>query len=154
MATEKLTALITAIRSFQDAGGSVDLIARSQALDLVDIEEALSVRFPESLSEFYTAIEYLRIGGDEFVVAGNLVETTSRLRDSELGLRQQCIPILDDGMGGHYCVICSKRKPRAPKGDVGNVIFWSMEDPSAEEFKASDVFDFIQRLIRRRLDDL
>ena len=114
-----------------------DVLTRTSAPDIDGVGAALGLIFPKDLADFHSTMSYLRIGGDECFPLEQLGDIAQRLRNGKPRIRNNWIPLLDDGMGGYYFVVAPRRS-KQPGNDLhGQVIFWSPSDCDSEEVKST-----------------
>jgi hypothetical protein len=141
------------ITQLEQAGGTVSLVEAVDPSIVEDVERQLYLDFPESVKSFYNAYEYLQIGIHEFIWVRNLVDEVNRIHTRLPGNPINYLPMLSDGVGGHYYVIC-KQPDQSPPTDYGIVVYNPAGFPSIYEFCSADFLGFVNSYILAELDEL
>lgn len=141
------------VSSLQEASKLVCLV-EAQDESLVDeVERELNLQFPESVKSFYRTYEYLQLGVKEFIWIKVMQNTIRRDRASQTHVPENYLPVLSDGMGGYYYVVCA-RQGEPPPPDFGKVIYNPAGEPGIYETAADDFLDFVAMNVRAKLDDV
>jgi hypothetical protein len=106
-----------------------------------DLEKTLQIHLPASVRQFYSHYEYLQVGPYEFEWVRNLPGLVSRLR-RQLHVPMTHLPILSDGMGGYYYVVCSE--VNAPRPDnFGRAVHRPTGTADQLEIDCGDFLEFV-----------
>jgi hypothetical protein len=114
-----------------------------------DTERLLSLEFPGTLQQFYTLFEFLQLGPFEFVWIRTLPQIAAKLR-SRWHMALNYLPILADGMGGYYCVVCAERGGSHPE-NFGVVVHAASRD--LIEFMCLDFMEFVESRVAIARDE-
>jgi hypothetical protein len=147
-----LSELQVAIRLLGQAGGTVrERPAMDQAM--VDrAEDGLGLRFPEAVKAFYRLYECLQVGADEFVWVRLLPDLLARIRVRD-DVPRHYLPVLPDGMGGYYYVVCAERNGPTP-ADFGSVFHDPEGGRTPPEFCTRDFLEFAASRVERALAEV
>ena len=115
-------------------------------------EDLLGLEFPESVKAFYTMYEYLQVGTYEFVWITILSDLIKKVQ-GQGNVPNNYLPILPDGMGGHYYVVCAEKNKSRPQ-DFGVVVHHIGGPENVFEFCDSDFLDFVASHVERVLAEV
>lgn len=147
----KMDNLREVIQNLEERGGVVNALPCQEPLLIKQLEHDLRLHFPESIRLFYRDYEYLQVGVYEFIWIKNLKDTTLNLRQA--GIPVNHLPVIDDGMGRYYYVVCSEQGTSQPS-DFGAVLHHIQQFPNIFEFCSSDFIDFVISRVARELEEL
>lgn len=139
------------LRRLEETGGIVNILPCQEPSLINRVEHDLRLHFPESIRIFYRDYEYLQVGIYEFIWLKNLKETALSL--CQAGIPPNYLPVLDDGMGRYYYVVCSEQGTSQPS-DFGVVLHHIQQFPNIFEFCSSDFIDFVISRVERELEEL
>jgi len=118
-----------------------EVLCKDDAFQPDNLEKTLGMELPASVRAFYSHYEYLQVGPYEFVWARNLPDLVERLRN-QLEIPKSYLPILSDGMGGYYNVVCSEVNASRP-GNFGSVVHRPTGTAKIVEINCGEFFEFV-----------
>jgi hypothetical protein len=134
-------------------GGTVEVVECEDGSLVERIQDSLHLQFPQSIKSFYAIYEYLQVDIHEFTWIRSFEEVIGRLRSRHPEIPSNYLPVLDDGVGGHYYVVCSDGGRESPR-DFGAVIYNPAGVLNVMEFTSSDFIDFVTSRVEDGLDDI
>jgi hypothetical protein len=136
--------LSTLQRAISNLGRSGVTVRERQCQDpsaVHSTQQILGFEFPHSVRQFYAYYEFLQIGPYEFVWIRTLPDLVAKLR-ARFGIPTNYLPVLPDGMGGYYYVVCAEKNRPNPE-NIGAVVYSPSGRSDSVEFRYSDFFDLI-----------
>jgi len=130
-----------AISQLKQTGATVEETLCDDPPQVANLEKTLGLEFPDSLREFYSYYDYLQVGPYEFEWVRNLPDLVDKVRKT-LQVPENYVPILWDGMGGYYYVVCSTREGGRP-GNFGEVVYRPRGSPKPVESDCGQLFEFL-----------
>src|SRR6266545_183254 len=135
------------------SGGTVRKVITTEPAAVVKMEQLLRLKFPESVRSFYSLYEYLQVGSYEFVWAKTLPDLVNRVRAQHPDLPNHCLPVLVDGMGGYYYVVCAEMYNSRPR-DFGFVVHHTGAPATPFELSSTDFLEFVASRVERAINEL
>jgi hypothetical protein len=130
-----------AVSQLKQTGGTVQEVLCTNPSQAENLERILGMEFPSSVREFYSRYEYLQVGPYEFEWARNLPDLVANMR-KQMAIPRTYLPILADGMGGYYYVICSEVNVARP-GIFGNVVHRPTGTSKPVDTHCGEFFEFV-----------
>ena len=119
-----------ALNRLEAKGGTVRILRAEEAAGIDELDHLLGLQLPTHLKDFYGEFAALQVGTDEFLWKKRLPELYKRLRTRQTWIPSNFLPILLDGVGGYYWVVCAEANlPMPPK------FGWVIHNPVVHEHK-------------------
>ena len=147
-----LEALHELVARARAAGVDVSIVEGKGDAPVRELEDQLGVRCPESLKRFYAAYEYLQVGTHEFVWLKDMTVTVGGLRARHPDLPKHYLPVLADGFGGWYYVVCVEQN-QAPFHGFGTVVYNPAGTAGVFETVSPDVLHFVSDKVVAAIDE-
>lgn len=139
-----IASLKSELKKLTKEGIVVRTLANNRPESLAEIEGAFSIVLPDSFKALYGEFACIQIGSTEFNSIRELGGAIERTRES--GLAKNLVPVMADGLGGTYYVVCAIQK-RKPPSDFGSVVFTEVGVAGEPEWAASDIFGLVKKTI-------
>lgn len=125
--------------------------------DIKKAERMLALKFPSDYREFLKTCGWASIGSDEVYGLGPDAEKATDVYENaatehvmaEPQMRAELVPLMNDGMGNHYCLDTDQTKD-----GVCPVVFWQHDHPKGEMQKARRVAASFTAWLDKLLEDL
>jgi hypothetical protein len=153
MTDARLAMLREMIFHLEQAGGTVTVVEGKGDAVVEETERALDLEFPPLVRQFYRSFEYLQIGATEFVWIRDMQETVRRNRKRYPWVPHHYLPVLDDGVGGYFYVIC-QLSGETPDETVGTVVQNPAGINGLFEFVSPNFLDFVVDKVKQELEEL
>jgi len=148
-----LVTLKKMILNLYQAGGNVSFVECKDAQLVNEVEARLNLQFPESIKSFYKAYEYLQVSVHEFVWMRDMLDMVNRIHARYPNIPKNYLPILSDGLGGYYYVVCAEQEKPYPF-NFGMVLHNPAGSQGIYELRNTDFLDFVASKVTAELDEL
>jgi hypothetical protein len=122
-------------------GGRFAALPCEDPLLVLSAQDGLGIVFPESFVTFYQCYPYLQVRSDEFMQIDYLV-SSYQARQQRTRQKQCLFPVLEDGMGGWWYVVCTYVGKKEPS-DFGCVMYNPGCEGDALEYASSEFIKFV-----------
>jgi hypothetical protein len=130
-----------ALTRLKSKGGRYAALPCEDPQPVLSVQDGLGIVFPESFVKFYQCYRYLQFRSDEFMQLDYLVSSYQARQEGTR--RKQCLfPVLEDGMGGWWYVVCAYTGKKEPS-DFGCVMYNPGCERDALEYASSDFIKFV-----------
>jgi hypothetical protein len=148
----ELGALQELISRARASGLDVNVVEGKGDAAVGELEEQLRLRFPGALRSFYGTYEYLQVGTQEFVWLKDMTTTLEEVHARHPDLPRHYLPVLADGFGGHYYVVCVERG-QAQSLRFGAVVYNPAGAAGVFETVSPDVLDFVASKVNAEIEE-
>lgn len=121
---------------------------------LDDFVAETGLTHPDELVDFYAHYEAMQLGTSEFVWSKLLLRRYREAQARHPWLDNRCVPILGDGFGGNYYVVCKTEAIKGPApAEAGTVVYNPGGAAGVLEPVAPGFMAFLALLVERMLHE-